>query len=199
MCSVSSASLSTNYAHLRSKCYSIDYIWIHGCQDCTQKTMDGCRIRTITGKDPLYGHSLLLYLSPHIASLRGLKQLSDDLPGGMWVVSMNGLITLDGLEKVRSVGISNSGTSIYLSSNLRLKSARALQGCCARYPENRLHIKNNNKLVCVPDSWPETDGSGDTIRAGKCPTHYGDTIRDDPTHHVIAGRVRIVSHAHKAG
>ena len=138
--------------------------------------MDGCQIRVVRSKDPLYGHSLLLYLCPGIESLGGLVKVSSVFRGGVSVSNMNALVTLDALRHVRSVGDSGDGTSINLQSNPNLQSVEALKGCCMDYRSKRLWVEDNPRLMCVPFSWPKKDKFDNVSDSQTAPTVQSHSI-----------------------
>eukprot|EP00935_MAST-01C_sp_MAST-1C-sp1_P002294 g2294.t1 len=150
-------------------CTSIDYLLIgndDGCPDCAQGTLDACQLESITGSDPASSDSLTMNGCPLISSLVGLSHLTGSLPGGVGVVNMNAITSLDGLEHVKSVGTDSSTVSIRLSGNGNLTSATALSG--VSFAPDTLDIVDNSKLACVPKQWPDKDQAGRTIRNGKC-------------------------------
>ena len=104
---------------------------MYGCADCTQAAWCGLQLQSITGKDPTYGISLRLYGTPGISDMCGVKNVKGALTGGFSVLTMKGLVSLDGAEGIASVGVSsgggfNIGTSILLQTNPILTSAIAL-------------------------------------------------------------------------
>ena len=155
-----------------SQCGSIDYFYVAICTNCTQATMDGCALGKIRSKDSHYHFSLYLAGCPRITSLVGLSKLSGALQGAVRVSSMHGLKTLDGLEKVRSVGTDVGGVSIYLSANPNLQSASALDHI--KYKGNTLHVNQNPRLKAVPHSWPATKSptAQPTVAPTPAPTDY---------------------------
>ena len=138
--------------------------------------MDRCQIRVVRSKDPLYGHSLLLYLCPGIKSLGGLVKISSAFRGGVSVSNMDALVTLDALRHVRSMGNSGDGTSINLQSNPNLQSVEALKGCCMDYRSKRLWVEDNPRLMCVPFSWPKKDKFDNVSDSQTAPTVQSHSI-----------------------
>jgi hypothetical protein len=98
----------------------------------------------------------------------GAKKLKGALTGGFVVNTMDGIVSLDGMEGISSVGVNSDGRSIFLQSNPILTSAIALTN--TEYPAGTLYIGSNTNLECVPSVWPATDQTGSTIPHGSCPT-----------------------------
>ena len=119
------------------QCTSVDYFYIYDCPDCTQATMDGCKLTTITKADPIDGQSLTLQSMSSVYSLRGLKKLSGKLIGGLYVADMLTLATLDGLE-----GISGLGTDLKAISFYRQKPT--LQTGTSTKVPNKIKLLTNN-------------------------------------------------------
>jgi hypothetical protein len=161
--------VSTNAQLLRlSTCTSIDYLWIYGCTDCTQAAWCGLQLQSITANNSEYGRSLHLSTTPGISDMCGIKNLKGALTGGFGVLSMDGIVSLDGAEDITSVGVNSFGISIWLDIDPILTSAIALAN--AEYPAGTLRIQGNTILECVPSAWPATDMHGRTIPHGSCPT-----------------------------
>jgi hypothetical protein len=130
-------------------CSSIDYLSIgypsddgsSGCNDCTQATIDDCRIESITGAENGYGGSLIISDCPLINNLGGLSHLTGDIVG-------------------------TGGIMLFNNSNLI--STSALSNINFTYSANdQLAIASNPQLACVPQQWPAKDAKGNTIRNGK--------------------------------
>jgi hypothetical protein len=160
-------------------CTSIDYLWIINCADCTQVAWCGLQLQSITGKSPNSGYSLFLQSNPGISDMCGIKNLSGALTGGFKVYNMNGVVSLDGAEGITSVGVSNGGNGIFLSSNPILTSAIVLTN--TEYPAGTLVINGNTILECVPSAWPATDKGSNTIPHGSCPTTPSTAPTASPT------------------
>jgi hypothetical protein len=103
----------------------------------------------------------------------GVKNLKGALPGGFNVNNINGLVSLDGMEGITSVGVDSWGRSINLHNNPILTSAIALTN--TEYPTGTLYIDGNPILECVPSAWPATDMYSNTIPHGSCPTTLAPT------------------------
>jgi hypothetical protein len=144
----------------------MDYLRILSCTDCTQIAWCGLQLQSITGKDPSSGYSLFLGSTPGFSDMCGVKNLKGALPGGFNVNTMNGLVSLDGMEGIPSVGVDSWGRSTTLHNNPILTSAIALTN--TEYPAGTLYIDGNPILECVP-AWPATDKYSNTIPHGSCP------------------------------
>lgn len=152
---------------LLCRCSSIEYFHVGSCKDCTQEQIDDCALESVTEKDPYYGLSVSLWSTPAITSLQGFSKLTGDLPGGVAVMDMSGLTSLDGLGGITSIGQDADGESVVLWSNPKLQSATALEH--AGFDEGTLYANNNPHLACVVSAWPATDKENRPIWNGtKC-------------------------------
>jgi hypothetical protein len=149
-------------------CTSIDFLCVYGCADCQQATLDQLQITQITDKESKFGYSLYLFNVSGIISLKPFGQVGGELSGGCYIRGVFGLETLDGLEQLSSIGVSNAGNGIVIAGNSNLWDATAMH---TLIPEGHISVFENPELVCVPEEWPEADEEGRTIRAnGECPS-----------------------------
>jgi hypothetical protein len=131
-------------------------------------------LKTITGMDP-EGNSLEIANSPAITDLKMFTGLQGALKGGLRISSNAKLQNLKGLEKITTIGTNKKTwygvrkkdvTSLFVSHNEELESARALRG--AWLDTTKLVINGNTQLSCLPSHWPRNDKTGGVIQAAPC-------------------------------
>ena len=80
-----------------------------------------------------------------LKNLHGLSSLAGPLQGALYVSSNLNLESLDGLGNVTSLGKDNSGNSVTLWSNARLKNLQGLRSLAGPLP-GALYVDNCTNL-----------------------------------------------------
>jgi hypothetical protein len=123
--------------------------------------------KDVTNLDPLVhltridglderGNSINIYMNSALDNIRGLQNVRDNLEGAV-VVDNNAVLTsLDGLEKIESIGENMASDGVYVVNNPSLASVNALKGL-QRFPKGHIRMWGNPSLTAqARNSWHDT-------------------------------------------
>lgn len=113
-------------------------------------------LTSVTGADE-HGNSIYIYKNENLENIRGLRNLKCRLKGALVVDNNDKLVSLEGLEGIRTIGQNLATDGIYIVSNPLLEDINALKNL-AEPPMGNLRMWGNPALTeQARNSWHNMD------------------------------------------